>query len=128
MKPIVKNILFFAAGVAATILILLLISTANSDGKQSGLTIFKEKGECLQIKKLEIFQVLEEGVALAHSCGYGNEFCIGGMVVLLVNNEGKHYYDQEKINVKKCARQVGTYRYQTRKDNFEKVVPAVLIE
>jgi len=52
-----------------------------------------------------------------------------GIVILLINYEGKAYYDDQKIEIpaNKCARQIGTYQYTTR-DKFEKTVPAVVIE
>jgi len=47
---------------------------------------------------------------------------------LLVNSDGKTYYDDQKIEISnKCVRQIGSYQYTT-KDNFEKTVPAVDIE
>ena len=49
---------------------------------------------------------------------------------MLVNYDSKTYYDEQKIKIptNKCARQIGTYQYTTKKDNFEKTVPAVVIE
>jgi len=38
------------------------------------------------------------------------------------------HIDDQKIDIsKKCARQIGTYQYKTKND-FEKTVPAVVIE
>jgi hypothetical protein len=91
-----------------------------------GLTIFPEKGECIATKgEIEVFQVLEPNMALART---GN--ILDGIVVLLINYEGKTYYDEQKIKIpaNKCARQIGTYQYTTRRDNFGKTVPAVVIE
>ena len=50
-------------------------------------------------------------------------------MVLLINYDGKSYYDNQKIIVpsKKCARQIGTYQYMTRM-GIGKTVPAVVIE
>jgi len=51
------------------------------------------------------------------------------IVVLLMNNEGLSYYDEQKIEIPstKCARQIGSYQYPT-KDEIVKTVPAVVIE
>ena len=50
------------------------------------------------------------------------------IVVLLINYEGKTYYDDQKIDISdKCVRQIGTYQYSTRLD-IKKTVPAVIIE
>jgi len=118
----------FISGVLATFMVVFLIYVANqpNDGLL-GLTIFPEKGECITVKKeIEIFQVLEPNVALARTGGILED----GIVVLLINYDGKSYYDEQKIKISagKCARQIGTYQYTTRKDNFGKTVPAVVIE
>jgi len=128
MKKFLIFIGGFVAGVVATILVAFLIYAANqpNDGLL-GLTIFPEKGECITVKKeIEIFQVLEPNVALARTGGILED----GIVVLLINYDGQSYYDEQKIKIpaNKCARQIGTYQYTTRKDNFGKTVPAVVIE
>jgi len=146
MKKFLIFLSGFVAGILATILALFLISkvmdTPNDDGLL-GLTIFPEKGECITteykktdydlnkglvttvVNEIEIFQVLAPNMALAWTGDYGNR-----IVVLLINYEGKTYYDDQKIKIpaNKCARQIGTYQYTTRKDNFGKTVPAVVIE
>ena len=119
----------FVAGILATILVAFLITVANKpyDDGLLGLTIFPEKGECITVKKeIEIFQVLEPNVALART----GSILEDGIVILLINYDGQSYYDEQKIKIpkNKCARQIGTYQYTTRKDNFGKTVPAVVIE
>ena len=50
------------------------------------------------------------------------------VVVLLVNYDGKTYYDDQKIDVtNKCVRQIGTYQYSAG-IGIEKTVPAVVIK
>lgn len=50
------------------------------------------------------------------------------VVVLLINYDGKTYYDDQKIDVtNKCVRQIGTYQYSAG-ISIEKTVPAVVIE
>jgi len=125
-----KNLLVFigglVAGILATFLFLYLISVADkpNDGL-IGLTKFLEKGECIPTKtELEIFQVLEPNMDLTETGNYPDR-----IMVLLVNYDGKSYYDNQKIIVpaKKCARQIGTYQYRTR-IGIDKTVPAVVIE
>lgn len=118
----------FVAGILATIFAGYLIAIANKpiDNGLLGLKVFPEKGECITTKEeIEIFQVLEPNMALARTGDL-----LDGMVVLLVNYDSKTYYDEQKIKIptNKCARQIGTYQYTTKKDNFEKTVPAVVIE
>ena len=48
------------------------------------------------------------------------------LLVLLVNEEGAYYYDNQVVDIPqgKCMRQVGVYRYTT-KSEMEKTVPVV---
>jgi hypothetical protein len=125
-----KNFLIFLGGFIAGILATLLFSyfaytaTKSSQGVR-GLTTFPQKGECI-IKKgeLKIFQVMQPNMALANT---GDD--LDGIMVLLINHDGKAYYDDEKITIpaKKCARQIGTYQYTTTA-GYDKTVPAVMIE
>jgi hypothetical protein len=116
----------FVAGIIATILLAYLINVKNQpDDDLLGLTIFSEKGECIKTTgEIEVFQVLKPNMALAKTGGYPD-----GIVVLLVNYDGKHYYDEQKIKIPadKCARQRGTYQYTT-KNEIDKTVPVVVIE
>ena len=116
----------FVAGILATFLFAYItsIATKPNDGLL-GLTKFPEKGECITTKgELEIFQVVEPNMALAE---IGND--PNRIMVLLINYDGKSYYDNQKIIIpaKKCARQIGTYQYRAR-IGIDKTVPAVVIE
>jgi hypothetical protein len=127
MKRFLVFIGGFVAGVVATILIGYIIVIANkpNDGL-IGLTLFSEKGECITTDgEIEIFQVLAPNMALARTGDI-----LDGIVVLLISKDGTNYYDEQKIKIpsKKCVRQIGTYQYTTKKDGFEKTVPAVTIE
>jgi hypothetical protein len=122
----------FITGVAVTILVLFLIYAVNksndetlkSDESLPGLIIFPKKGECITKNELEIFQTIKPNIALAQFGKFPNE-----TLVLLINYEGKSYYDQQKIQIsaKKCAKQIGTYQYQTKME-IQKTVPVVVIE
>ena len=74
--------------------------------------------------EVEIFQTLRPNVALAKSGKYPDE-----ILALLVNYDGDLYYDSRKIQIPpdKCARQIGTYQYETKTEVL-KTVPAVAIE
>jgi hypothetical protein len=118
----------FISGIIATILVAILINIANQpNGGLVGLTVFPEKGECIKTKgQIEVFQVLKPNMALANT---GDLLGVDGIVVLLVNYDGKSYYDDQKIKIPagKCARQIGTYQY-TAKNEVVKTVPVVIIE
>jgi hypothetical protein len=137
----------FVAGVLATILVgyLLVIANKPIDDGLIGLTVFPEKGECVESPskskstEIDIFQVVEPNMALGNIKNYTDKKMYGGdnyrdydngndVVVLLINYDGKTYYDDQKIDVtNKCIRQIGTYQY-TANIGIEKTVPAVAIE
>ena len=116
----------FVAGIIVTFLVLYIIARTNrSNDEFTGLTMFSETGECIKTEgEIEVFQVIKPNIALARTGDYSE-----GIFVLLINNDGKTYYDEQKITIpdNKCARQVGTYQYTT-KNGMEKTVPAVVIE
>lgn len=136
MKKFLIFILGFVAGILATIFVAYLITIANkpSDNGLLGLTKFPEKGECIATEgEIEVFQVIESNVALAKTVKYGDygfRNYADEIVVLLIDYDGKTFYDEQKVKIpkNKCARQIGTYQYTTAKDNFGKTVPAVVIE
>ena len=127
MKKAAPFITGFVAGVLGTLLVLYLYTTDNQsyDGLY-GLTIFPEKGECIPTaSEIEVLQVVKPNMALA----YTDQHIDKRILVLLINYDGKSYYDDQKIKIPagKCARQIGTYQYTTNMD-FDKTVPAVVIE
>lgn len=137
----------FVAGVLLTILVgyVIVISNKPIDDGLIGLTVFSDKGECIKTSsnskstEIDILQVLEPNMALGKINNYTNKKRYGGdsyrdydfgndVVVLLINYDGKTYYDDQKIDVtNKCVRQIGIYQY-TAKIGIEKTVPAVVIE
>ncbi|MBQ8677031.1 MAG: hypothetical protein IJ529_01015 [Alphaproteobacteria bacterium] len=88
-----------------------------------GLKMLEKKGDCITSNNLEIFQNLANGIALAHPV---NNY---DTLVLLIDESGKLFYDGEKVKnpAKKCAKQIGTYQYETKAETM-KTVPAVIIE
>jgi len=138
----------FVAGILATILVAYFISLANKPNENGlpGLTLFPEKGECITTTsknkscEIEVFQVLAPNAALGNIKFYSDEELydnktyrnydiLNNIVVLLINYDNKTYYDNQKTDISnKCARQIGTYQYTTKQDNFEKTVPVVVIE
>ena len=128
MKKVLLFIFGVVVGVIATLVVLNLsyVSDEPYDDGLFGLTVFSEKGECIPTaSEIEVLQVVKPNMALA----YTDKHVGRQIVVLLINYDGKSYYDEQKIKVPagKCARQIGTYQYTTTND-FEKTVPAVVIE
>ncbi len=123
MKKIWVFILGIITGIVLTILFAVIATNSSNEGRR-GLNIFEQPGECLiKQSSLEVFQVLEPNVALTMINGE-----IGSAVYLLVNNEGKTYYDDQVIKLPsgKCFKQIGTYQYPTKDDRL-KTVPVVQI-
>lgn len=112
-------------GVLLTLLVVFIMNAGNErEDTLQGLTIFPEKGDCITKQELEIFQVVVPNMALANFGEFPDQ-----TLVLLLNHEGKSYYDKQKIKVpaNKCARQYGTYQYTTKLE-YTKTVPVVVIE
>lgn len=126
MKKIWVFILGAIIGIVLTILFAAVATYISSsvNGSNSNLNIFEEPGDCLISKSsLEIFQTLEQNVALAM---IKDSYSSGAYLV--VNKENKSYYDGQviKLPAGKCFKQIGTYRYQN-KENDWKTVPVVQI-
>ena len=125
-----KNILIFISGMVTMFLLILVILIicglfVQSDELQ-GLTYLPEgSGECITTKNLKVSEVIAPNVAIAEF-GYMDEFgdVFNGTKVLLLNDEGKEYYDKELIKMpkNKCAKRVGTYQH------FDETIPAVEIK
>ncbi len=120
MKKFLIFIFGVITGVALTFLYSYFVGTSSNDD----VTWFESPGDIIQEESFEVFQVLDESSALVN--GRSNHY---GVVYLLVNEEGKFYYDDEIINVpnNKVVRQVGIYKYQTMRDNRIKTVPIIQI-
>lgn len=128
--------IFFLGVIAGIFLIFFVDVMVNSVDETdnpyniSGLSMLPEKGNCITTGDIRIFQTLANGIALAHpDKDSGAALLLRKGVFLLIDNNGKLFYDDEKVKIpaKKCAKQIGVYSYETR-DEFQKTVPAVVIE
>lgn len=129
-----KNFLIFLAGFVLGVVSIIVVGAAvSSSSKDSvermpGLTFFEQPGECLSTRSFEVLQALDQGAALAQEIKSVSRFgnITSDLLVLLVNEEGAYYYDNQVVDVPhgKCMRQVGIYRYTTKSD-MEKTVPVV---
>ena len=128
-----KNILIFVAGMVTMFILMVLFGIAvnsSSNGGYPGLTIFEEEGKCTGARQIQIMQTLEPNMALAHAKAQPNAiYDPNEILVLLLGDEKSNYYDDQKINIPKgkCAKQVGTYHYQSRELGI-KTVPAIAIK
>ena len=117
-----KKFLIFVLGVITGVVLTFLFSYYVGTSSNDDVTWFESPGDVIQEKTFEVFQVLDESSALVN--GRSNY----GVVYLLVNEDGKFYYDDEIINVpnNKVVRQVGIYRYETNRSTI-KTVPIIQI-
>ena len=92
-KKWVVYVLGIVSGIVLTFLSSYLISNCSSN---NGVTYFENPGECVSSNSLKVFQVLDDGVALANEIE-GEYNIPTGVIVLLINNEGKYYYDNQVI-------------------------------
>lgn len=128
-----KNILIFVAGMVTMFILMVLFGLAVNSSSNSGypgLTIFEEEGKCTSARQIKIMQTLEPNMALAHAKTQPNAiYDENEILVLLLGDENASYYDDQKINIPKgmCAKQVGTYQYESRELGM-KTVPAVTIK
>lgn len=126
-----KNIFVFLAGLVTGAILLFLVSVivANKNEEKQDFIIFPEPRECISKKKFKVFQVIDDGAALAIELSdmIGDKEFYGGMLALFYNTE-KRYYDEEIISVPKnnCVRQIGIYTYKTN-NGFKKTVPIVAV-
>lgn len=99
------------------------IDNYNNPYGLRGLKMLEQKKDCIISNNLEIFQTLTDGIALATPVGSYNS------IVLLIDDSGRLFYDGEKVKNPKnyCAKQIGTYTYETKAE-IQKTVPAVVIE
>lgn len=122
-----KNTLIFLGGVVAGVLLTILFTFVTSEQREApaveddGITMFEQPGDIINETGFEVIQALEQGAALAKSSKKGR-----WTVYLLVNDEGKYYYDDEKVKVPsgKVARHVGIYQYEAN-NGWPKTVPIV---
>lgn len=132
MKKWVVFLLGLISGVVLTLVTMVILAIgANTNANNNGVTLFDQPGECLNAKAFEVMQVVDNNHALAHEVEWNDvlERYVQtglGLLVLVTNDNGEYYYDNQIIEVPQgmCMRQVGIYRYQTRMD-MEKTVPIV---
>ena len=95
--------------------------------EENGVTMFKEPGDIIEDRDFEVFQVIAKNAALVMGKSVDSDLYLG-TIYMLMNDEEKYYYDEEKIKVpkEKVVRQMGIYQYHT-KDDIIKTVPIICI-
>lgn len=125
-----KKAFIFISGLATGVLLLFIVAAViylcdeknHPQDQDNGVTMFDAPGNKIDETEFEVFQALGRGSS-ALSRGTGINY---STTYLLVNDESKLYYDDEKVTVPsgKIARQVGIFQYET-KGGVSKTVPIV---
>lgn len=97
------------------------------ENEENGVTMFKEPGEIIEDRNFEVFQVIAKNAALVRGKSDDSDLYLG-TIYLMMNEEEKYYYDDERIKVpkEKVVRQMGIYQYPTKNDII-KTVPIICI-
>ena len=127
-----KKAFIFVAGLATGVLLLFIVAAIyifdeknhpQVQNQDNGVTMFDTPGDKIDETEFRVMQALESGSsALSRGTGINTHLT----TYLLVNDEGKLYYDNEKVAVPsaKVARQVGIFEYETNRGIW-KTVPIV---
>ena len=112
------------SGIVLTILALVIVSYYSNSN--SDYSFFEKAGERIDYNAFEVFQVLDNGDALAKGREYGDYSIATGITVLIIGKEEQSYYDDQIIEIPegKYARQIGTFKYITN-SNMVKTVPII---
>lgn len=128
-----KKIWVYLLGVLSGVVLMFIIGFIVNLTKSSNIRFFDEPGDIITIQRLtgeteavqsfEVFQVLDNGTALATG---GSLF--QDINVLLWNDKGTNYYDNQIVTAPqgKCFRQVGIFKYEST-DKMIRTVPVVTI-
>lgn len=129
-----RKIWVYLLGVLSGVVLTFLASYLINKIKLSDIMFFDEPGEIVTaqtlsgnsqaVKSFEVFQVLDDGVALAT----GDEWFSRDLIVLLWNENGEPYYDSQSVvaSYGKCFRQIGIYKYKSR-DKMHRTIPVVTL-
>ena len=104
------------------------VTTAKKNN--SGKTLFDAPGDCVSQKDFEVQQVLESGDAIALEVrnSFSGHIVTSHLEVLILAQEGSNFYNKQIVKAPqgKCARQIGTYKYQ--KFGNTQVIPIIAFE
>lgn len=138
MNKLIVFILGIAAGVILTLVVSSYVRNVTPDNnlteeeteseQMEGVTNFDEPGDIIEEKSFKVFQVVAKNAALVYGKDKYGDFGYSSMIYLLVNDNGKYYYDDEivKVPARKVVRQMGIYHYPTKNGSY-KTVPIVEI-
>lgn len=115
-----RKIFVYLLGILTGFLLTIMVAYIRHGDRE--YEFFDQPGEIYQGNSFTVLQALDNGRALAT-----DDDAIG-RVVLLYNEEGTPYYDDQNVTAPwdKNFRHIGIYRYKTVK-NIQKTVPIIAI-
>ena len=119
MNKFLIYLLGIITGIGLTFGFAYLKSETDETIKDNGMTFFENPGEKFSINAFEVIQVIDDNHALAIEAKWESfleEYMPGELTVLITNDSGEYYYDDQiiKTTKTKCFKQVGIYKYNTR--------------
>ena len=105
---------------------IIIAKSQGEDPSSNGISMFEKRGQAMTEGSFKIFQTLDDKHALASGVSNEEYGWYMGITVMIIGNENDHFYDDQiikKTSGKKFY-QVGTYKYQTKSEDF-KTVPIV---
>ena len=127
-----KGVAYFLGiltGIVLTIRASIIIAKSQGeDPSSNGISMFEKRGQAMTEGSFKIFQTLDDKHALASGVSNEEYGWYMGITVMIIGNENDHFYDDQiikKTSGKKFY-QVGTYKYQTKSEDF-KTVPIVAL-
>ena len=107
---------------------IIIAKSQGEDPSSNGISMFEKRGQAMTEGSFKIFQTLDDKHALASGVSNEEYGWYMGITVMIIGNENDHFYDDQiikKTSGKKFY-QVGTYKYQTKSEDF-KTVPIVAL-
>ena len=107
---------------------IIIAKSQGEDPSSNGISMFEKRGQAMTEGSFKIFQTLDDKHALASGVSNEEYGWYMGITVMIIGNENDHFYDDQiikKTSGKKFY-QVGTYKYQTKSEEF-KTVPIVAL-
>ena len=127
-----KGVAYFLGiltGVVLTIgALFIIVKSQGEDPSSNGISMLEKRGQAMTEGSFKIFQTLDDKHALARGISNEESGWYNGITVMIIGNENDHFYDDQiikKTSGKKFY-QVGTYKYQTKSEDF-KTVPIVAL-
>lgn len=125
MKGCLYYVLGFISAIVLMFLIGILFVSMPAGEDSENATYFEEPKAFSSSRVFEVYEVIDDTAAIAYEMElYGADSYMRGKIRVLITNEnGEYYYDNQRINVprNKKVEQIGVYR------NHSETIPIIEI-